>query len=345
MLNTVFSSALNAVNRTVHNFFAVRFERFLQKRLPARSKQTLNNHNIFIFPSRFGFVYLAFVLLLFLLGTNYQNNIILILSFLLASFFITAMLHSFFNVAKLTVSASSQITGFCQQPIDVALTMSSNKSRFDLQLNFPDQVARHFDVFHTGENKVTLHYVCQQRGYWPVGRLKLISYYGFGLFRTWAQVDLALYATVYPKPISFDLSLMDAQFNHQDSEVMNNENRSYQAGIDDFYELGKYQKGQPLSHVAWKQVAKGQGWYAKKYQAETSAELCLSLTMMPGTHLEEKLSYLTFAILEYYRLGYAFSLKLPDKVIAAANNEQHLRSCLTALAYYGMKKPADFVAG
>ena len=60
---------------------------WLNKRIPAATRFSLNHKNIFIFPSRFGGLYLFLCLGLFILGTNYQNNLMILLCYFLVSLF------------------------------------------------------------------------------------------------------------------------------------------------------------------------------------------------------------------------------------------------------------------
>ena len=60
------------------------YERWLTRRLPAARQIVLNQKRIFIFPTGYGFFYLLVAGLLFIGGINYENNLILALSFLMA---------------------------------------------------------------------------------------------------------------------------------------------------------------------------------------------------------------------------------------------------------------------
>ena len=66
-----------------------RWSAWISRRLPPSAKVTLGHKGIFILPSAFGLVWLALVVLLYLFGTNYQNNLVIGLSLLLASIFNT----------------------------------------------------------------------------------------------------------------------------------------------------------------------------------------------------------------------------------------------------------------
>jgi hypothetical protein len=70
---------------TTKAFFSGKVAAWLKKRIPAGEEQALSHEKIFIFPSRFGFWFLILAALLFVLGTNYQNNLMRLLCTFLAS--------------------------------------------------------------------------------------------------------------------------------------------------------------------------------------------------------------------------------------------------------------------
>ena len=137
-----------------------RFNRWLKRRIPPASQHKLSNRNIFIMPSRFGFVYLIFVVLLFLLATNYQNNAIMLLSYLMASVFITTMMHSFFNLSGIALSADKKAAGYANTQIAFPIQISSPNKRVNLNFCFDDQQAFHLPQVIQGEQTVyvSCHY-------------------------------------------------------------------------------------------------------------------------------------------------------------------------------------------
>ena len=74
----------------IKSLFRRRFWRWIQRRLKPQREQTLNNKKLFIFPSRAGFGFLGFAFLLWLVGTNYENNLVLGLAFLLTALMVVA---------------------------------------------------------------------------------------------------------------------------------------------------------------------------------------------------------------------------------------------------------------
>jgi hypothetical protein len=104
--------------------------------------------------------------------------------------------------------------------------------------------------------------------------------------------------------------------------------------------------GESQSRIAWKQFARGQGKFSKKYQAQQDSLLWLKLSNMPSADMEVKLQFLCFLILEYSQNKQVFGLviDLPSfsktclskssTAIKIAPNTgfQHQENCLIALA-------------
>ena len=73
--------------------------------------------------------------------------------------------------------------------------------------------------------------------------------------------------------------------------MLKSQQNSFQAGHDEFYQLQQYQQGEPFSRVAWKQVARGQGWLSKQFQQTLSGQLQLDFSALPEATLEQRLSF------------------------------------------------------
>ena len=329
-----------------------RFNAWLIRRIPRDSQQQINHRNIFIMPTRFGTSFVLFIFLLFLLGTNYQNNIILLISYLLVSFFIVVLHHSFFNLSGLRFQATSSLQGFVDSQLYFPIVVTSDKARFNVGFYFeslpamansqgselkrsdkPNKIT--IDHVAQGENNIRVPYRVSQRGHYSLGRVVIISEYGFGLFKTWTRLDFAQKITAYPQPIAYAWSDSVQDTNGEEEEKSSESYQdSFQAGQDEFHQLQHYQLGEPFSRVAWKQVARGQGWLTKQYQQTLSGKLQLDFTYLPAGTLEQRLSWLSYAIKDCSNKQIAFSLKLPNQMIEYENSTQHTLKCLAALARY-----------
>ncbi|SEK87941.1 Uncharacterized conserved protein, DUF58 family, contains vWF domain [Colwellia chukchiensis] len=341
MLKHTQKSLWSRLFRPIQVVVAQRVQAWITRRMPQAAHQSINYKNIFIMPTRFGASFLFFTLLLFLLGTNYQNNVIILLSYLLVSFFIVVLHHSFFNLSGLRFRAEQSIQGFVASQVYFPLQVSSDKKRFNIGFSFvlaeksqsPDVVT--MAQLPIGHTCIQVPYRLVRRGQYSLPRVLIASEYGFGLFKTWTSLDFAQQVTAFPKPMSYcwaDASNKAAS--QQTTSSIESYHSSGQAGQDEFYQLQSYQTGEPLSRVAWKHVARGQGWLTKHYQQALSAKLHFDFSSLPQGSTEQRLSWLSFAIKDSADKQLGFSLTLPNQSFSYDNGREHTLKCLTALAKF-----------
>lgn len=342
----VFSALFTVITQPIKAFISQRFDRWLSKRVPSNVEHKLTSRNIFIMPTRFGFTYLFFDVLLFLLGTNYQNNTILLLSYLLASLFITVMMHSFYNFSQLTFSSSPKQFTFAKQQAYFPLTINAKKIHFDLNFLFSAQKKRSITLEQCdlGTSQVLIPYLASKRGVVNLGRVKVFSEYSLGLFITWAMLDFSHQLVVFPQPKKINNSHNYLSTLEGDDEQNPNIVNQTSAGTDDFSELKNYVTGESQARVAWKQLARGQGKLSKHYENQQGSLRWLKLSNMPSFDIETKLSYLSYLIIEYSKSGldYGLFLDVPTSVenkngaikIMPNSGYQHQQACLIALAKF-----------
>ena len=83
--------------------------------------------------------------------------------------------------------------------------------------------------------------------------------------------------------------------------------------------------------MAWKTLARGQGWYGKRFSGEQPSELWLAPA--PGLPLELALEHLCERLCRGLASGERVGLVLPGNVeIAPGEGQRHRYACLEALA-------------
>ncbi|MBL4629821.1 MAG: DUF58 domain-containing protein [Paraglaciecola sp.] len=340
------------------------WHKWLNKRIPAASRHQLNHHNIFIFPAKFGLLFLSLCVLLFLLGTNYQNNLMLLLCYFLLALFLVNLLASYINFARIELQLGKCPEVFVGDNVHIPLWLNSNKdghslvsSRVNGLLHFNFQAIRSQSRKKTDtdqqpsivvdgnafSNPITLSQKCQMRGELRLSRVTVKSYYPLGLYRCWTHLAFTQQITVFPKPLPCDIQLHVSEHNRtkKGADLANE-----QIGHDDFSHLKAYQAGEPLHHVAWKQLAKGRGMISKQfsttgnhigwlklpaqYRHNTLHEHSDELT----TALDNELGKLCYQIIELSRAQRTFGLDLGAQCIAPNSGAQHRLACLRALAYF-----------
>lgn len=323
------------INQYVTQYVNQRFTSWLNRRMPSKTRQQLAQRNIFILPSRFGLAFIGFIILLFILGTNYQNNLIIIMSYLFSSLFISTMFYSFFNMAGLSISAKGTFNGFAGDNINIPVEISATQLKQAYWFHFSNH--QKVEVLSVHESKIiNLPVKFKTRGKHHLDRLIILSEYPLGLFKCWTKLQFDIDVITFPKPLKCNLISTNASIENLD-ELQESVTGNMIKG-DDFYELKQYQTGEPLSHVAWKQVAKGDGWKTKHYSQPQGQSIILSMNDMPSHSIENKLSNLCYLVLQYQQAGIEFGLQLPDSVLSTpveiASGEKHIKQCLTALATF-----------
>ena len=307
---------------------------WLNKRIPAATRFSLNHKNIFIFPSRFGGLYLFLCLGLFILGTNYQNNLMILLCYFLVSLFILNLFIAYLNFSKLDIQLGKVHNGYVNDTVQLPIWINHSQTAASglITMHFWQQKERvEFDLDNIS-NPIYLALPCKQRGKLTLPRITFNSYFPLGLFRCWTHLQFETHLLAYPAPLHCSISLYQ-----QDDESSHEEAMLTQRGHDDFDSLAPYKQGEPLYHVAWKQVAKGQGMISKQFSHQSGATGWLKLSHMPSTDVEKNLSELCFQVIELTRKNSHFGLDLGIQKIAAGSGLEHQQSCLTALALYGSK--------
>lgn len=326
---------LRKLSRLIKQFFTKKFDTWLNQRMPSQPNHKLAQRNIFILPSRFGLAFIFFIVLLFILGTNYQNNLIILLSYLFTSLFITTMFYSFFNMAGLQVDGNGIYFGFVDEKIIIPINISAQQYKQSFTFSFSEQ--KPISVASIKDKKtVTIPVKYKTRGEKHLGRLIIVSEYPLGLFKCWTKLKFDISVICFPKA----LECQSYTNNHVSAPLEDNlavESSLLTKG-DDFYDLKRYQRGEPLSQVAWKQVAKRNIWHTKQHSDPHSHALILDFNDMPSSTVENKLSNLCYLVLQYHQSGVEFGLSLPgqsqEAFIEAGSGQAHVNQCLKALAIY-----------
>lgn len=315
--------------------------------------------NTLIAPSRFGLLMIAITLCLFILGTNYQNNIILYLCYVLIALLCISLFASFFFYTdhKLVVhpikpdfenrdlfvpfelisfSDSKEGVFFlsCQDNVKrQAFTFAGIKIKFPSsekvvntrilkEAKNPDGKMRHKLLLPTLE-----------RGSHQCPSIKIWCYHGIGLFITWSIYKPDMTFLVYPKMQKAPLDMFESVGENEITNVHTNIGISNQ--LDG---IRTHKETDPLHQISWKHVAKGQGLVSKNFSGSYDNVIWLKLSNYSSKEMEESLRIMSYWIHRLNRDDCQFGLDLNGSVIKPNKGVQHVNACLEALALYPASK-------
>lgn len=315
----------------LNKFIRKRFNKWLKRRLPATNKITLNSANIFIFPSKTGLHFLITCFILFLLGTNYQNNLILFLVFFLCSFMVICLLLSYQNLAGLTLTAVNSEAQFADKNCQFNLRLSYSKTvAQDISFTFQKTTSKlHCSI---DQDRVCLYAFSKRRGYFNPGRITVRSTFPFGLFTVWTHLDFAFKILLYPKPIENNMFI-----GRLSSDLSDKGMQASIMGVDEFSTLKNYQIGESLKSVAWKQLAQGRGWLTKQFEQSAGGDLLLDIDRVNHLPLEIRLRFLCYQVIALEKRGQRYALRLTKQQIEVGSGLEHKKRCLQCLALHERK--------
>jgi uncharacterized protein (DUF58 family) len=312
------------------------FQRWAAKRSLRADRVVLQHRTIYVFPSKQGLAFLFTVLVIWLLGTNYQNNIILGLSFFLTSLMFVSVIHAFKNLLGLTfVADASQYAAVGDiATFDILLSSNYLADHHSLLFSVYGTEPVRADVIAGQTIPVHLSLMARHRGWLKLPRVVVKSYFPFGLIRAWAYVELSHRALIFPRPIACDQPPLGAGQGEEGIYI------SAQRG-DEFQGFQSYQPGSPLSQIAWKQYARGAGLHLKDYRALRSENYWLDWDALNVRDTELALSHLSYWVNQFADNNVEFGLRLPNITIEMGMGDVHRLNALTALALFGWAKEDD----
>ncbi len=314
---------------TISFFFDRKFSDWISKKIPAREQIRLNKKNIFILPSKYGFVFLIVAAAVFLSGVNYSNNLMLLLSFLLISLFTLSVVFTFRNLSGLVISASETEGCFVgeQAMFRIVVERDGDRCYENIRLYILDTAVELVNLFDQREQTVELLVDATARGYLNPGRITVETIFPLGFFKAWSWIDLNMKALIFPKPIECQIS-PSADVKSQSGPIANPH------GADDFYGLKRYTPGDPISHCCWKSLSRGQPLTTKEFVNPVDSTISLRLSDMPASDIETKLGNLCYWVIKSAEQSQFFSLDLGDSQLTVGNDPNHTREALSRLAFY-----------
>ncbi|WP_439135763.1 DUF58 domain-containing protein [Pseudomaricurvus sp.] len=306
-----------------------RFDAWMLPRLKRARSHQLSNKRLFIVPSKAGVGFLSVVVLLWLTGTNYENNIVLGLAFFLTALFVVCIHHTFFNMSGLVVDAVGSAPCFLGEDgeVEIRVSCSNSSDKESIALSFSKGRAATIDLLDTHSVTVKLFTRGEQRGWYYPPRLKVESFFPLGIIRCWSWLVLDAPILVYPKPEGGSDMPLSQSSSHEGE-------RMEEAGAEDFHGFKPYQLGVSPKHIAWKHYARGQGLYSKEYASYREQSVWLDWDALEGLGTEARLSRLCYWVIKLSSTQQPYGLRLPGQAIPPAMGVDHKHQLLKTLALY-----------
>ncbi len=306
-----------------------RFNSWLTRRIPPAQQVTLNQKSIFIVPSKVGYSFLIIAFLIFLIAINYQNSPAYAVSFFMVGLFLVTMIHTWRNLAGLTITSKERKPVYAGQDATFKLSVETTPHRiaYHICLEWPGKNQTIVEPA-TGSTTAEVYFPTTTRGWLRPGRLRISTRFPLGLFHAWSWVDLKLQTIVYPEP---DKGFEDIPF----STSIGEEHISEKLGGDgDFAGQKEATVTNSLAQINWKAFSRTGELLIKQFYDDHNKGGWLDYRSVPGKSVEEKLSRLCALALLCHNNNAEYGLWLPGQIIETDSGDAHLHHCLKALALF-----------
>jgi uncharacterized protein (DUF58 family) len=312
-----------------------RFRLWWQSRIALTDTMTLSQRNVYILPSRAGFMLGATLQVLLVASINYQLNLGYLLTFLLAGSAVAGMHVCHGTLRGLTMNLLQPDPQFAgaSTTLSVVLNNPRRSVRHGIGLAVldahEDRFSKHWvwaDVPAQGSCVVHVAFQPQQRGLHRVPPLTAETRFPLGTFRVWTVWRPAAQVLVYPAPEPLPPPLPPGE-----PRAGGAANARLQ-GSGEFDGVRAYRRGDPLKLVVWKKAAKTGELVSRDTEQAQRHELWLDFAQAGALGVEAKLSRLCAWVLLADKHGLDYGLRLPGVEIAPSAGEVQRRRCLEALS-------------
>jgi uncharacterized protein (DUF58 family) len=308
-----------------------RLRAWFESRLARTDTWTLTQRNVYIVPTRAGFMFALVLFVMLLAAINYQLNLGYVLTFLLAGAGFVSMHMTHNTLRGMTLHLKPPASGFAGEALTLEVVLASPKRLLHgVGVGFEHADDRGHDVFVDvpagGQSVAHLALVPPRRGWHAVPTLRVQTLYPLGLFRAWTVWRPAARALAWPQPERPAAPLPTAPAQAGESTVT----RASDSG--EFDGVRAYRRGDALKRIVWKKTAKGGDLVSRDHQASVQRELWLDWQHTHNTGTEPRLSRLAAWVLAADAAGVAHGLRLPGLELPPGSGTSHRRASLDALA-------------
>jgi uncharacterized protein (DUF58 family) len=314
------------------SFARKRFRQWWQARLPLSDTTTLTQRNVYILPTRPGFMLGATLILLLVSSINYQLNLGYLLTFLLAGSGVVGMYVCHGTLRGLTMNLMAPDPQFAGGSATLAVSLTNNREAVRYGIGLAVLDATHedrwvwTDVPGQGQSTVQVAFKPERRGLHRVPPLTAETRFPLGTFRVWTVWRPAAQVVVYPTPEAYPPPLPPGEPRAGGMSAARVQSHG------EFDGVRAYRRGDPLKLVVWKKAAKADELVSRDTQQAQRYELWLDYAQAGSLGVEQKLSRLAAWVLQAERLGLDYGLRLPQHELKPGCGEAHKRRCLEALA-------------
>lgn len=304
-----------------------KLDRWVRRRGPTYPPLRLGYRQIFILPTAFGNLLGALMTAMLIGSLNFNNNLGLLTTFIVAGLAVNSTLLAFRNLHGLRVVHAHAEPVFAGEPIRLQVTVANEhaRSRPALALLY-ERERRPFAVEPRATRRVDLALPTHRRGWLPVGRMGIATTHPMGLFRAWSWFWPKQPVLVWPRPAEHPPPLPE--------DVSRETGGRLDTDVEgeEYHSLRKWREGDSLHRIAWKASQRHQTLLSREFRRERSHHLTLDVSQAPGSGREQRIAIVTAWVVRAEAENRSWTLVAEEQHLGPSRGREHRDRCLQALA-------------
>jgi uncharacterized protein (DUF58 family) len=312
--------------------FRWRMQRWFLTRQRPSDSITLTQRNVYILPTRSGFMLAITILVLLLASINYQLNLGYLLSFLLSGCALVGIHVCHRTLLGLTMNLIAPEAIFTGDTAIIGINLQNQLGTVRYGIGVAVLGSGQWvwaDVPAQGCAVVHVAFKPTRRGLHPLPTLSAETRFPMGTFRVWTVWRAAAQVLVYPNPEPMPPPLPAGEPLAGGATVTHHRHDS-----GEFEGVRAYQRGDPLKMVIWKKFASRGELVSRDTSQAQRHELWLEQFHCDLAQPEQQMSRLCAWVLMAEERGLIYGLRLAGLEIKPELGEVHKKRCLRALALY-----------
>lgn len=287
----------------------------------------LEYRHIFVLPTKFGWGFGFMLVFMTLGGLNFNNNMALMLVFLLGTIAQITTLIAYRNLSGLKIDRIYSEPVFSGEDAHFRVFVSNGdeRQRFAVGAGFK-QAQDCKDLKLNACESFLLHQPTIKRGWLDMPSFRLETRFPLGFFKAWSWISPQTRCLVYPSPARKAPPLPKSGHGQTGTAT--------KGDGDEIHGLRKYQPGDSIQRVAWRASARHDELYSLEMETPRENACELDWDLLRGGDVESRLSILTAWVITADHKQLSYSLKLPGTLIPAGKGDSHRSRCLEQLALY-----------
>lgn len=284
--------------------------------------------HIYVMPTMFGAWFGVLLAVTLLGGLNFNNNMALLIGFLLAAIAQLTTLLAYRNLVGMELSAIRAEPVFAGETalFRVYLRNPETRHRFAIQLS-AGTTQDCVDIDGKETAMLQLPQSSGQRGWLTMQPFNIENRFPLGMFRAWSVIIPDTKCLVYPRPSLHPPPLPRSG--------RGDEGMARVGEGEHFHGLRKYRPGDALKSIAWRSSARHDKLLSREFESPQQEACELNWYLIKADSVEEKLSILTAWIIKAEKQMIPYSLELPADALPADLGPEHREACLRLLALFG----------